>query len=184
MTLIAVLGFAFLAFLLQPVSSSDLGAGVLWTIIILGILTGAVFIGLWHRQEMRKRAALRALEVADIATMSGRDFERYVGAILQSRGHFVQYTKTVGDYGVDIIAKKESIATAVQVKRYSHVLGQAAIREAVAGMMHYKCSKSMVVTNSSFTRHAKTLAASNRCELIDGLKLGEWMLEFQGKLPK
>lgn len=37
----------------------------------------------------------------------------------------------------------------------------------------------MVVTNSYFTREAKSMAEYNNCELIDRDKLADWVVEFQ-----
>lgn len=147
-----------------------LGGGVVLSVVIIG----AIF---WKLRQQHR--ALEALRLADVSRMSGVDFERYVGALLQSRGYRVTYTKASGDYGVDIIAKRNRVSTAIQVKRYSKTLNQDAVRQAVAGMSHYGCTASMVVTNSFFTPAAKTLAASNQCALIDGEKLGEWIQAFR-----
>ena len=42
-------------------------------------------------------------------------------------------------------------------------------------MAYYKCNKSMVVTNSRFTKSAKTFAESTGCILIGRDQLSEWI---------
>jgi restriction system protein len=91
------------------------------------------------------------------------------------------FTATSHDYGVDIIASKDGVKTAVQLKRYSNTVGRAAISDAVAGMAHYKCNQTMVVTSNYFTKEAKELASSNNCVLVDRDKLSEWIYNFQNK---
>jgi HJR/Mrr/RecB family endonuclease len=147
--------------------------------LVIGVFLGLLAIGFIYLQGSKKRRALRALDMAAINGMSGIEFEHYVGALLEFNGYKITYTKTSGDYGIDIVARKSGIATAIQVKRYHNAVGEAAVQQSVAGMLHYKCSQSMVITNSTFTRYAHNLAQSNHCALIDGVKLGEWILAFQ-----
>jgi restriction system protein len=128
-----------------------------------------------------KQRALRALQIAQIDTMTGEEFEEYVAELLRFQGYKTRMTPRSGDYGVDIIAAKDGIKTAFQIKRYSKKLDQKPVREAVTGMAvrQYGCTKAMVVTNSTFTKAAEFLAAESGCELVDREKLGEWILAFQ-----
>jgi restriction system protein len=151
--------------------------GVL-ALLLVGALIAAAVLGYAFYINFRRQKALRLLDLAAVDMMPGLQFEKWVGAQLQARGYSVRFTP-INDYGVDIVAKKDGLKTAVQVKRYRKVLDQKPVREAVAGMMHYKCSRSMVVTNSHFTRAAQVLAASNRCKLIDREKLAGWLAEQQ-----
>ena len=158
--------------------SSTANASTHWLALTIGIgiVVSIIVIGLVLWVETRRRHALLALDHAQVDQMDGVSFERYVGTLLKAQGYRgIQYTKTSGDYGVDIILKKDGTRTAVQVKRSNSAIGGSAVQQAVAGMSYYKCSRSMVVTNASFTNGAKTLAASNNCTLVDGLKLGGWI---------
>jgi restriction system protein len=148
-----------------------IGVGMLLAVVILSVV-------LWI--EIHRRHALRALDRARVDQMDGVSFERYVGTLLKTQGYRgIQYTKTSGDFGVDIIIKKKGVRTAVQVKRSKAPISGSAVQQAVAGMNYYKCTQSMVVTNASFTSGAKTLAASNKCVLIDGIRLGSWAEKLQ-----
>ena len=83
---------------------------------------------------------------------------------------------------MDVIATKDGVKTAVQVKRYSSKLDQKPVREAIAGksVRKYGCTEAMVVTNSTFTKAARFLASEGGCTLVDREVLGEWITEFQG----
>lgn len=98
--------------------------------------------------------------------MSGVQFENFVAYLFEKQGYSIQKTAVSGDLGVDLIATKDGLKTAIQVKRYISPVGRSAISDAVAGMAHYRCHKCCVVTNSTFTPLARKLAYSNRCQLI------------------
>lgn len=151
--------------------------GVLISIVFLGVIVlGGIAWGIWT-VEKRKREKLRALKMSNIDEMGGVEFERYVGYLLSQQGFSSKYTSVSGDYGVDIVAQRGEEKWAIQVKRYTGLVGREAISDAIAGVAHYRCNKAMVVTNSHFTPAAKTLAASNNCVLVDRDKLAEWMVE-------
>jgi restriction system protein len=142
-------------------------------LFIVGVITILV------RKE-QKLALLRALDlVTDIDLMSGVEFEGYVAALLQSRGYRTKLTRTSGDMGVDIIARKVSERIAVQVKRHTHPLDRSAVSDAVAGMKFYRCTSAMVVTNSYFRPGAIQLAQANGCVLVNRDRLAEWIIGFQ-----
>lgn len=101
--------------------------------------------------------------------MSGQDFETYlINVILPKDGYTnLQSTNYTGDYGIDIIAYKNDIKCAIQCKRANSKISNKAIQEVVAGRKHYKCDKSIVITNNYYTENAKQLAFDNKVELLD-----------------
>ena len=107
------------------------------------------------------------LSVNDINSMSGIEFELYVAKQLKSLGYTDIVLTEKYDYGVDIIATKESIVWGVQVKRYSGMVGADAVRQVVTGLKKYNCDKAMVITNSYFSNFAIELAKVNNCKLVD-----------------
>jgi restriction system protein len=132
--------------------------------------------GVWYGRIDNKRTAivaaqqetaLRSVGFDQIDTMSGIEFEKYVAAILRGRGYQTSLTKAAGDFGVDIIAVKGGIRTAVQCKRQGTAVGAAAVQQVVAGAAMHDCTSSMVVCNRTFTRAAQELAAKHRCQLVD-----------------
>lgn len=105
-----------------------------------------------------------------IYEMSGADYEQYVAYVLSANGYTdVRVTQTSGDFGVDVIACKDSDRYAVQCKKYRSKVGNSAVQEVVAGMRYYNCDRAMVITNSTFTPAARTLAKANDVILVDRL---------------
>jgi HJR/Mrr/RecB family endonuclease len=181
---IAVLAAAVVTISLrQGMDDPNLGLVVGIFLLMTLLMSSGFYLWLVYKQRARWKV-LRALQIAQIDTMNGEEFEEYVAELLRFRGYRTRMTPRSGDYGVDIVASKAGIKTAVQVKRYSKKLDQRPIREAVTGMAvrQYGCTKAMVITNSTFTKAATFLAAESGCELVDREKLGEWILMFQGDL--
>jgi restriction system protein len=86
-------------------------------------------------------------------------------------GYSVQATPVSGDWGADLILTRDGERTVVQAKRYTKSVGLEAVQEAVTARAKYHCSRSIVVTNSTFTRQARELAFANGTELWDREKL-------------
>lgn len=172
-------GFSVIAF--RPDIHIDSSTTFFGLVLVLALLGGVGFYLFLLRKQRTKQKALRALELSHIDEMSGVAFEKYVAALLRYRGYKTRMTPASGDYGVDIIATKNRVKTAVQVKRYSSKLDQKPVREAIAGMSvkKYGCTQAMVITNSTFTKAARFLASEGGCTLVDREVLSEWILEFQ-----
>ena len=136
------------------------------------ILGGAWFYYFVYLKEQARRQALLALDIDQVDTMAGIELENYIEALFQRDGYQTKGTPRTGDYGVDLIAIKNKQRIAVQCKRYKSSIGQEAIREVYAGMKQYNCTIGVVITNSHFTKHAATLAATTQCILIDRERLG------------
>ena len=64
---------------------------------------------------------------------------------------------------------------AVQLKRYTAPVGNAAVQAVFAGMSDYKAKEAWVITTSSFTKSAVEPGKSNRVRLIDGRELEDWL---------
>jgi restriction system protein len=146
-------------------------AAVTWT---AAILAAALCTHFWAQNRK-----FRALQIADIDSMSGMKFEQYLKKLLISRGYRVSMTAASGDLGVDLIACGAQERIAIQVKRHTGKVSRRAISDAVAGMQHYQCNKAMVITNSHFTPGAIMLAQSTQCTLVDRDELAQWIMQFQ-----
>ena len=109
--------------------------------------------------------------LSDVDTMDGLDFEKYVANILKKQGYSNITLTEQYDYGVDIIATKNSVRWGIQVKRYSRLVKADAVRQVVTGLRVYGCDRAMVITNSVFSRVAVQLADSNECVLVDRSEL-------------
>jgi restriction system protein len=115
-------------------------------------------------------------EMAAVDKMGGLTFEKLVARLMKEQGYKVSNMRESNDYGVDIIATdKDGARIAVQVKRSKNKITRKAISDAVAGMKYYKCTKSMVVTNSNFTEDAGEFGRGTECILIARNTLQTWL---------
>jgi len=149
----------------------------------LGGLVVTVMVLLWlsvrrdrFRAMRQRRRDLKYLTsgIAAIDQMSGVEFEEFVSAQLRTRGWNVTHTASTGDYGVDLIAKKDGTCMAVQCKRLAKAVGVAAVQQVVSGALHHGCNQAVVVTNQGFTKAARQLADTHRCRLVAREQLQIW----------
>jgi HJR/Mrr/RecB family endonuclease len=147
-----------------------------WLIYTLLISVAVAALFAYFAEQNRK---FRAIQIANIDSMTGIDFERYLQKLLTTQGYSVHMTQASGDLGVDLVASRSGDKIAIQVKRYNTKISRRAISDAVAGMQLYRCNKAMVITNNYFTPGAVTLARSTGCILVDRDMLARWIVEFQ-----
>ncbi len=109
--------------------------------------------------------------INEINLLSGAEFETYVARMLQRCGWDVSGTPTTGDQGADLIASKGNRKIAIQIKRYTSSVGNSAVQEVVGAVRFYGTNEGCVITNSSFTPSARSLAQKNDIRLIEGSNL-------------
>jgi restriction system protein len=150
----------------------------------LGGLVVTVVALLWlgvqrdrYRAALQRRRDFRHLrsDLAAIDEMSGVEFEEFVAAQLRTVGWSVTHTASTGDYGVDLIAKKDGIRMAVQCKRLAKAVGVAAVQQVVSGALQHGCNQTVVVTNQGFTKAARRLASTHRCRLVGREQVQIWV---------
>jgi restriction system protein len=166
-----LLGWLILIPILLLVDLGHRSEAPLLGIGIVAILVVAVTVLAKAAAQRRREIAYVQSGMAEIDTMPGIEFEKYVAARLHNAGWAVRPTAVIGDYGVDLIANKDGQRIAIQCKRYSKPVGPPAVQQVVAGAVHYRCTSSAVVSNQEFTTAAKQLAADNRCRLVGRAKL-------------
>lgn len=147
---------------------------ILFGLFVLSLLFLCLALGIFFVKHMRRKA-FENVSLFEIDRMSGVDFENFVAHLYEKRGYAIRKTALSGDFGVDLIATRGDKKIAIQVKRYSGSVGRSAISDAVAGMVHYKCSSCAVVTNSFFTKMATQIAQTNRCQLVDRAQLVKFL---------
>lgn len=129
------------------------------------------------REEQRQRDAEYVRSgMAAIDLMSGVEFEQYIAARLRQDGWVVSLTSVSGDFGVDIVAKKDGRSVAIQCKRQGKPVGIQAVQQVVSGATHYNCTMSAVVSNQEFTPAAEQLAITHNCLLVGRSVLPTWSL--------
>ena len=100
--------------------------------------------------------------------MEGHDFEYYCADLLRYNGYDdVEVTKGSGDFGVDILAKKDEVTYAFQCKCYDKPIGVKAVQEVYAGRDFYDRMIGVVMTNQYYTQPAEELASKLKIILWD-----------------
>jgi restriction endonuclease Mrr len=113
--------------------------------------------------------------VQDFSKLTGVDFEVYVADRLKEAGFdSVAGTPATGDQGADLIAKRNGKTIAIQAKGYSGSVGNGAVQEIVGALRFYNADEGWVVTNSTFTASARSLAQANNIRLIDAHDLKDF----------
>lgn len=98
----------------------------------------------------------------DTDGMNGWEFEKFCANVLRKNGFYdVKVTQGSGDYGIDILAKKDTITYAIQCKCYKEPVGNKAVQEAYSGKAFYNCMVAVVLTNNYFTQAAIETAKRN-----------------------
>jgi HJR/Mrr/RecB family endonuclease/DNA-directed RNA polymerase subunit RPC12/RpoP len=111
------------------------------------------------------------MKLGDFQSLSGYEFEEYLGEVFSILNYDVIQTKLSGDQGADLILIKGGEKIVVQAKKFSGSVSNQAIQQVVASIKYYDADKSMVVTTGTFTKSAMELALSNNVDLWDGKKL-------------
>ena len=103
--------------------------------------------------------------------MTGVQFEEYCKKILSEAGWEVEDTPASGDQGVDLIASIEDLRVCIQCKCFAKPVGNKAVQEVAAGMIHWNGTHAVVVGKSGFTKSAQNLAESNKVILTSDSEL-------------
>ncbi len=138
---------------------------MLISILLLLSAYGLARFGWSYWRETRRREALLRLGIEGVDGLTGRDFERLVTAVFSKRGYGVEMTPYVGDWGADVVVSKDGKRTVIQAKRHKGRVGVRAVQEVLGAKGKYKADEMLVVTNSTYTKHAIELARANGVEL-------------------
>ena len=136
---------------------------IIIAVILVAMVFGVFYIGYHH---VKKRIYLSS-PMSKIDKMQGIQFEEYLKCLFEEMGYKVNLTPDTGDFGADLVCRKEGISLIVQAKRYSSSVGVASVQEVAAAKKYYCADDCMVVTNSYFTAAAKELAEANDVVLLD-----------------
>jgi restriction system protein len=133
----------------------------LW-LLVSAIGLGKVVVALYRYRRLSRSG------IAQIDRMDGATFERYLASRFRRLGYAAEVVgSSRGDYGGDLVIRKNGTRTIVQAKRYGKSVGVPAVQQAAAAKSIYDCTDAMVVTNSRFTQQARKLAKANDVRLID-----------------
>jgi restriction system protein len=144
--------------------------------IALGIgITVVIALMSWMRRSRTRLARYRDMNGID--DMTGEEFEDWLAVLFRRAGYRVRHTAASGDFGADLIISMDGEEWVVQAKRQARPVGVAAVQQAAAARPHYNADGAMVVTNTTFTAQAVTLAASTDVVLWDRNDVAAELLE-------
>lgn len=142
----------------------------------------AYFYLQWKERSLKRRKILQS-GINEIDKMTGIEFENYLGVLFDSMGYDVQLTPASGDYGADLLLKKDGKSITVQAKRYSKTVGISSVQEVFSAKLYYKAHEAWVVTNNSFTKNACELAKRSGVKLIGREQLIHFITENMTDTP-
>lgn len=151
------------------------GAIISFAIAIAIIL----LFSIWRSHVFNQRMKESGIEMID--QMTGVQFEEYVSVLFKNQGYSVQATPITGDYGADVILKKNKETIVVQAKRYKNNVGVKAVQEIIPAMKMYHATEAWVITNSYYTQQALTLAKRNKVRMINRDELIRMSVEMKRK---
>lgn len=174
--------------LMVLIISSAIGAWYLSNnIYVAGGVFVFMFVSIVLIQMLRNQASKERLKrsgIDEIDKMDGRQFEHYLGQLFTSQGYRAEVTRAAGDFGADLILRKDGRVIAVQAKRYKSNISISAVQEVQAAIAYYSAHEAWVVTNRNFTPAAVSLAKSNNVKLIGRNELIEMILKLNpGQAP-
>lgn len=129
-------------------------------------------------KKYRHKLLNSGMDIVD--KMTGEEFEKFLLVHFERLGYKVELTPKTGDYGADLILKKEC-KIVVQAKRWTSRVGIEAIQQIIGAKEYYKADKCIVATNNYFTKNALNLADSSGVELWDRDKLIDIMNISSGR---
>jgi restriction system protein len=110
-------------------------------------------------------------------------YEQLVADTLHQLGWDTRLTKGSGDQGIDVIAEMRGKKVVLQCKHYTSPVGNSAVQEAIAGKAFENADFAAVVSNATFTPHAKQLASSTGAYLLHHDSLATLEEQIFGTTP-
>lgn len=122
--------------------------------------------GVFELLDYKRRKLLITSGITQIDTFDGFQFEHYLVELFKKYNYKAVRTPDSGDYGADLILKKEKKKIVVQAKRYKNAVGIKAVQEVLGAKAYYKADEAWVVANSKYTKAAIKLAKESNVRLI------------------
>ena len=95
-------------------------------------------------------------------SMDPYEYEQFCANEFKKTGWNAKTTKASSDQGVDVVAQRDDQIIVAQCKRFSKPVGNKAVQEVAAGMIHWNGTHAVVVGKSGFTKSAQNLAESTK----------------------
>ncbi len=147
---------------------------------VVAIIIYIIVVSKWNKKEKRLQEAILYTDISQVDTLTPYEFEEWIARFLRTSGYKAEATKKSGDYGVDVIAEKENVRIAIQVKKFTKSVGVKAVQEVISGMDYYNCYEGWVMTTAPyFTQAAINLAKTRNIKLYNKNDLALLLYELQ-----
>ncbi|MEL3972054.1 restriction endonuclease [Rossellomorea oryzaecorticis] len=188
--ILGIVSFLFLTTLAAMTSNPVLSTSL--NLVVLIAFFGAIFLILRKFYFVCKdllfniKPTTYIEPIEEVDNMSGIEFEHYLVPLFRNLGYYVEITKPSGDFGCDLILKKDKEKTVVQAKRYgaNQKVGVDAVNQVVGAAGYYNATKKFVVTNRYYSEPAKITAKRNNVLLLDREDLIRFINQFNEKQTK
>ncbi|MDR2720194.1 MAG: restriction endonuclease [Nitrososphaerota archaeon] len=116
-------------------------------------------------------------------SLSNKEFESFTKWLLQELGYNIHPEKIPTIQGVDYIATKNNVKTAILTRKYptNSLVSDAAVLMAQQEKHNYQCEQAIILTTTMFSDQAKITAEKYDIELWDLQKLEEKIIEVKKK---
>lgn len=124
--------------------------------------------------------------MSSVDVMSGYEFEELIKELYIAMGYRVEQTTQTRDGGVDVRAEKGNEIFLIQCKRYSSRsnVGVRVVREFYGTINKIsRKARGIIISNTSFTRHAIDFARDSNIQLLDRSKLEKLIETYLGEVP-
>lgn len=135
-----------------------------------------------QREQDAWQHAYGHAKVSELDRLSGVEFEKFLDGLFRAQGYITELTATTGDYGADLILRKDGQRIAIQAKRYVGSVGVQAVQEALSGKAYYQCDAAWVITTGAFTTNALALAKKSAVKMIGRSEIGKLMAQHAAKI--
>jgi len=103
----------------------------------------------------------------NFASLTPYQFEEFIAELFRRMDYDAKKTRSTGDFGADVIAKKEDEIVLIEVKRYAagNNVTPKEVRGTVGALWKYKADKAVFITTSDFTVRAREVEKEAPIEL-------------------
>jgi|SRR5690625_1816378 len=155
--------------------------------VFFAVIVGQIVImPIANSKKGTKKKNTKSKDTKQVRTKSsseiGQEFEQLCYDYFKDKGFRPKMTEKTGDHGVDLIIvdPADGMKIAVQCKKYKtgSNIGNGDLIKLEGGKRYYKCSGTLFITTSNYTKTALEFAESVNMELWNGLhvadKIGKW----------
>jgi len=128
------------------------------------------FKGKWGTpKQVKKWKKIYTYLSNNFANLNPYQFEEFIAKLFRKMGYSARKTPNTGDYGADVIAKKDDETILIQVKKYNegNNVTPKEVQRTLGALWKYKANKAVFITTSSFTVRAKEIEKEAPIELWD-----------------